>query len=838
MNECPNCGEEIKNQICKNCHTNDRKMSLFKKKKTPPVERKGSMIEKRTIDKEIKFQQESKNKSDKKLLKEKYNKNQISKSNIFNKDDNNTDDKNDFRKISFNDAYTSDESTSNKTSMKLNRKSETNIHTIEKQGEKDSDIIISPFDLEIILLKQKNQTENNNNIPTEESSIPKSPKKQNHKIDPNRKRDSTALGLNESFFPAVAEFPNKFVDDFIIPIRYTVDQVKTFLWKNTPKLEDYSILDYYIGSSKRNKFTVEFMKFDKVYPKFHKLLQKGETVKIYFYKKTSGPLKLWNKNKEKIEIQELEKVARNKALIQKGIKEEPRPIIRHHDLVNAPEKGKIRTMTKHFEEEIKKESPLLELQEKSTMDLGMSEESVTIIPESVTVENGENTDLTSILNMGSSSSLDGLEKLLLRRNGESDEKNSGEDENNSGEENQGVEFISSNNHNDSFDPVLRESKIQMKMIRRQTLTVYQDDTLILCTEGFELDKKHSFKKWKDCCDLENMLLFRPELNKMIYSAGFAQSAHTNYYGVDKNVGEFILSVALKPQEEGFVFLLWTGPKNCEKLMIPKSQMSRMLGTRNKIKYIKKHLEMHNNFKPETKILQSNEPLSFAQELIKFEASQIVTSYKIGVLYAKDGQILEEDMFCNNEEYPKFDKFLSILGDKVALNGWTRYRGGLDTKNNHTGTHSIFTTFKPLGSEIQFEIMFHVSTMLPFFPLDKQQLERKRHLGNDIVVLVFVDGNTPFSTDTIASEFNHVYIVIQPIEGEEMYKINICKKSGVPDFGPKLPNPCIFPNDENLRNFLLTKIINAERSAYFHPVFFNKIKRTRQRLINALISKQK
>lgn len=38
-----------------------------------------------------------------------------------------------------------------------------------------------------------------------------------------------------------------------------------------------------------------------------------------------------------------------------------------------------------------------------------------------------------------------------------------------------------------------------------------------------------------------------------------------------------------------------------------------------------------------------------------------------------------------------------------------------------------------------EIMFHVSTLLPFTPEQRQQVERKRHVGNDIVNIVFVDG---------------------------------------------------------------------------------------------------
>ena len=43
-----------------------------------------------------------------------------------------------------------------------------------------------------------------------------------------------------------------------------------------------------------------------------------------------------------------------------------------------------------------------------------------------------------------------------------------------------------------------------------------------------------------------------------------------------------------------------------------------------------------------------------------------------------------------------------------------------------------------------------------------QLQRKRHIGNDIVAIIFQEENTPFTPDMIASHFLHSYIVVQPI----------------------------------------------------------------------------
>lgn len=45
----------------------------------------------------------------------------------------------------------------------------------------------------------------------------------------------------------------------------------------------------------------------------------------------------------------------------------------------------------------------------------------------------------------------------------------------------------------------------------------------------------------------------------------------------------------------------------------------------------------------------------------------------------------------------------------------RYRGGLDNCNDQTGEYSIYTEYKDQ------EIMFHVSTLLPYDSGDRQQV---------------------------------------------------------------------------------------------------------------------
>jgi len=61
---------------------------------------------------------------------------------------------------------------------------------------------------------------------------------------------------------------------------------------------------------------------------------------------------------------------------------------------------------------------------------------------------------------------------------------------------------------------------------------------------------------------------------------------------------------------------------------------------------------------------------------------------------------------------------------------------------HDGRHFVHTNWQ------NGEIVFHVSTMLAGTPQ-----QRKVHIGNDAVVIVFLDSNDHFSPEFIHSKFN-------------------------------------------------------------------------------------
>nr|XP_014346604.1 PREDICTED: rap1 GTPase-activating protein 2 [Latimeria chalumnae] len=217
-------------------------------------------------------------------------------------------------------------------------------------------------------------------------------------------------------------------------------------------------------------------------------------------------------------------------------------------------------------------------------------------------------------------------------------------------------------------------------------------------------------------------------------------------------------------------------------------------------------------------------------IVSYDEHELNNTFKFGVIYQKFQQTTEEELFGNNEESPVFKEFLKLLGDNIVLQDFKGFRGGLDVAHGQTGAESVYTKFRDR------ELMFHVSTKLPFTEGDVQQLQRKRHIGNDIVAVVFQEENTPFVPDMIASNFLHAFIVVQ-VESHNAdsttYKVSVTAREDVPSFGPPLPNPPVFRKGPEFREFLLAKLINAENACYKSDRFAKLEDRTRAALLDNL-----
>ncbi|XP_065207737.1 signal-induced proliferation-associated 1-like protein 2 [Planococcus citri] len=219
------------------------------------------------------------------------------------------------------------------------------------------------------------------------------------------------------------------------------------------------------------------------------------------------------------------------------------------------------------------------------------------------------------------------------------------------------------------------------------------------------------------------------------------------------------------------------------------------------------------------------------QLLKLDEQGISRHYKIGVLYCRAGQATEEEMYNNEDGGPAFNEFLETIGQKVRLKGFDKYKAGLDNKSDSTGLYSVYAHYKDC------EIMFHVSTMLPFTPNNRQQLLRKRHIGNDIVTIVFQEpGAQPFTPKNIRSQFQHVFIVVRainPCTDCTQYRIAVTRSKDVALFGPPIPKGAIFNKSKNFADFLLAKVINGENAAHCSDKFATMATRTRQAYLKDL-----
>ena len=110
--------------------------------------------------------------------------------------------------------------------------------------------------------------------------------------------------------------------------------------------------------------------------------------------------------------------------------------------------------------------------------------------------------------------------------------------------------------------------------------------------------------------------------------------------------------------------------------------------------------------------------SLQKDLFTLEKQERAMNLKFGVIYAQKGQLTDDEFFSNQETSESFENFLNLLGEKITLKNWDRYRGGLDVHNNMTGTETVYTLFE------DHQIMFHVSTLLPFSQEDTQQVRIK------------------------------------------------------------------------------------------------------------------
>ncbi|XP_038267005.1 signal-induced proliferation-associated protein 1 isoform X2 [Dermochelys coriacea] len=330
-----------------------------------------------------------------------------------------------------------------------------------------------------------------------------------------------------------------------------------------------------------------------------------------------------------------------------------------------------------------------------------------------------------------------------------------------------------------------------------------------------------------------------DLGASYYRKYFYGKEHQNFFGVDERLGAVAVSLRREEKEKegaslqySYRLILRTSELRTlrgsvlEEALPPTARppTARGLSPKKLLEHVLPDLNL------QRLRLASNSP-KVPEILLKLDEQGVSFQRKVGVLYCRAGQGSEEEMYNNEGAGPHFQEFLELLGQHVQLRGFTKYRAQLDTKTDSTGTHSLYTMYQ------DYEIMFHVSTMLPYTPNNRQQLLRKRHIGNDIVTIIFQEpGAQPFTPRTIRSHFQHVFIIVrahEPCTERTTYSVAVSRTKDIPLFGPPIPAGHHFPRTPAFRDFLLAKAINAENAAERSGKFHAMATRTRQEYLQDL-----
>ncbi|OAX40753.1 hypothetical protein K503DRAFT_864370 [Rhizopogon vinicolor AM-OR11-026] len=167
---------------------------------------------------------------------------------------------------------------------------------------------------------------------------------------------------------------------------------------------------------------------------------------------------------------------------------------------------------------------------------------------------------------------------------------------------------------------------------------------------------------------------------------------------------------------------------------------------------------------------------------------VIDTHKVGIMYVAPGQAHELDILRNSHGSPAYTRFLEGIGRLINLRGQVDvYAGGLSPDED--GEYA-YAWWDDIG-----QVLYHTATMMPSKPDDEYCIDKKRHIGNDYVRIVWNDSGLPYRFDTLATQFQFVNIVIEPhslgaiaafsnnVHENEYFKVTIQRAPGMRDFTP-------------------------------------------------------
>ena len=140
----------------------------------------------------------------------------------------------------------------------------------------------------------------------------------------------------------------------------------------------------------------------------------------------------------------------------------------------------------------------------------------------------------------------------------------------------------------------------------------------------------------------------------------------------------------------------------------------------------------------------------------FDRTSALDSHKAGVIYVGEDQKTEDEIFMNVQGSPDYVTLIEELGTLRRLKDATFNTQGLDRIDDADGQHAV------VWNNDVTELVYHITTLMPNNEdVSLNTANKKRHIGNDFVNIIFNNSGLPFDFNTFPSQFSAVYIVITP-----------------------------------------------------------------------------
>eukprot|EP01114_Cavostelium_apophysatum_P012785 TRINITY_DN2948_c0_g1_i1.p1 TRINITY_DN2948_c0_g1~~TRINITY_DN2948_c0_g1_i1.p1 ORF type:complete len:1028 (+),score=340.40 TRINITY_DN2948_c0_g1_i1:1417-4500(+) len=228
------------------------------------------------------------------------------------------------------------------------------------------------------------------------------------------------------------------------------------------------------------------------------------------------------------------------------------------------------------------------------------------------------------------------------------------------------------------------------------------------------------------------------------------------------------------------------------------------------------------------LLGSEDSQRFMRSLKELDLLPGRELFKVGLIYVAPGQEDQRDILKNSGGSDLYSEFLRGIGWLVDLKTHPGFTGGLD-RNLSTGKTA------PYFATPSYEVMFHVPTLMPSNPQDEQQIDKKRHVGNDYTHIVWSEHKRDYKPTTISSNFNEAHIVVYPLPNG-LFRVQIFRKERIAFFGPLLDGMIV--NKKILCSLARQTSINASRRARSLTKGYQRPFPTRNAFIKEIIQRFK